>query len=389
MDERLLFSNCVLNKNKLWYVSVEGYLMYMDIDSGKVSYAEIKNIDTWEKHPVCDQMFVYKESVYWVDQFGKNMHEYNIRLEEFYLYELPETERFDLCYAGIFMYENQLYLFPKKTPKLIIFDMEKKQVITACEMYAELACRKDNKEDILLYNAVRHNNCIYAFLTDTETVVEFDLCNNQYRYLVLPQKIADIRCAVWINNMMHILTLRGNVYVWDMTDHVLREIYICNETKLSFVRLVVTKHKLFLLPSLSEKMMMMDLTGRNISEVDNRPKDMQYREINWAKYWGFDEDERYVFFANRTANYMLWINKESEEVEWKALIPPTFREEYEFCKETKHMHREFYQQMSENILYEREPRMLYLFAAAESENGKVCGEKEQLIGQAIWQTMVQ
>ncbi len=384
-DERILFSSCVLNKNKLWYISVEGYLMYMDLGNGKVSYAKIRNIDTWVKYPICDRMFLYKGSIYWVDQFGKAMHEYNIHLEEYYCYELPATERVDSCYAGIFIYENKLYMFPKKTPELIVFDMDIKQVSIQHEVYEELKEKADHRGEIMFHNGIQYHDCIYIFMTDMETVLEFHLSSGQYNCICLPQKIADISCAICRNNSMYILSLNGCVYAWDLYDHSFNEICTCTDKNLSYSRVVVTEHKCFLLPALSEKIMIVNLEDRSSSEVNNCPNDLQYREIRWGKYLGFDENDKCLFFANRMSNYMLCINKESEEVEWKKIIPPTFREEYEFCRETKYVQRAFSEKVKRDVLYEQGYKMLYLLLMYEKESTEEMKKTERLTGKAIWQ----
>lgn len=385
VDERLLFSNCVLNENRLWYISNQGYLMYMDVISGKVSYASIKNGNDWVKHPMSDPMFVYEGGVYWVDQFGKAVHEYNIGTEEYCLYELPETERLDSCYAGIFMFADKLYMFPKKTQKLLVFDLKKKKAAVREEIYEDFLARQKNKNNFGLTYAVQYRKYIYIFLKDMETVWEVDLTDCTYRTLRLPQKITDIRCAVCADDVMYIMTLNGSVYVWNVENDCFCGIYECQNKGLSFSRMIVAEHKLFMLPALSEKILIMDMEDKSVSETNHYPNDLQYRESNWDKYWGYAEDDQQVWFATRTSNYMLIINKKEEKIEWKKIIPPTSREEYDFCKSIKRLQP---QKNKEILLQERLYGMIYfLFLLTEQERERAGYSKEDYsAGMAIWRT---
>lgn len=384
LDERLLFSSCILSENQLWYVSNQGYLMHMDMSTGKVSYAGIENKDNWVKHSMSDPMFAYEGCLYWVDQFGMAVHEYCIRLKEYYLYELPATERLETCYAGIFMYAGKIYMFPQKEPGLIIFDLDKKEISVQSSLYEDFWARERCKKNLTLYYAVQNENFVYVFLTDMETVWEVNVRNGKYRTLSLKQKVSDISCAIYINNLMYILDLNGNVYTWNIESDEFFCIFECKTTGLSFSRMIVTENKLFMLPNMSKKILIMDLKYKTVLEADNYPDDLQYREINWSKYWGYTEDEQCVWFATRISNYMLCINKDKEAIEWKKIIAPTDREEYEFCRSIKCLQ---HKRKSNEILQEREygiQYFLFITSTNEEEKMEYCVEK-QTVGMAIWQ----
>ena len=63
-DKKVNFSNCILNKNKVWFVSTEGYFMNIDVDTKKSSYINLENLNGWINHPVIDNMFADKSSIY-------------------------------------------------------------------------------------------------------------------------------------------------------------------------------------------------------------------------------------------------------------------------------------------------------------------------------------
>lgn len=386
IDERLLFSNCVLSENRLWYISNQGYLMYMDMITGKASYARIKNNEKWIKHPVSDPMYAVEGCVYWIDQFGRAVHEYNIQLEEYYLYELPVSERLDTCYAGVFMYAGKMYMFPKKTRQLILFDLYNKEVTVQDDLFNDFLAQESRLNKLPLYYAVQCENLIYIFLADMETVWEVNLRNYIHRTLRLPQKITNISHSFFINNKMYILDSNGNVYVWNIERNELCGIYECPQRELSFSRMIATKHKMFMLPAISEKILIMDLRDKIALETDSYPDDLKYRESNWNKYWGYTEDEQYVWFATRISNYMLVINKEKEKIEWKKMIPPTSREEYDFCKSVKRLQQK---RMQQAVLQEREYGLPYLLCMISEKQGEKLewGKGRGSVGKSIWQAI--
>lgn len=243
--------------------------------------------------------------------------------------------------------------------------------------------KKRKKEiDVILCGAKEF--FVYVFMTDMRTVWEVNLRDYKNRTLYLPQEITNIMSIIYKNNIMYILDLNGNVYTWQIDSNEICELYKCPKQELSFSGLIATERKLFMLPAMSEKILLMDLRDRAVFETNEYPNDLRYRESNWYKYWGYTEGEKYVWFATRISNYILSINKAKEKIEWKRLIPPKPQEEYDFCKGIKRL-----QQRGKNnvALREREYGMTYfLFMVLENEkDSSECGTDKRTVGMSIWQ----
>ena len=56
-ERNVNFFNCILIDSKLWFVSVEGYFMNIDINTKEAKYVELERIKGWTRHSVIDNMF--------------------------------------------------------------------------------------------------------------------------------------------------------------------------------------------------------------------------------------------------------------------------------------------------------------------------------------------
>lgn len=369
------FNSCILNENKLWFVSLEGYFMNIDVDTKKASYIKLKNLNSWKNHPVIDNMFVYETSIYWVDQFGKNIYEYDTKQNEYYCYQLPLVEMIEWqCFAGVYLYSGKLFLFPRGDLFRIEFDLEKKKYMTyqwerLCVDYSI-----SHEDSLQLWCSIQYNNWVYLFEKSRNRAIRMNFENFKYEYIDIPYELSNIQHIVLSNNVFYILSTNGNLYTWDGSSEHVSKIYNCHDVDLSFSRIAVTENKVFLLPGLSKKILVVNLQNYGIMEHDEYPEDFEYQEREWSKYFGFAEDQQNIWFANRTANYILHISKCTESIEWIRIIPPEAQEKWNVYMETEKM-----------ILTENE-KELALFIELE------CGKKKKeqnrkRWGEYIWNTI--
>ena len=86
-------------------------------------------------------------------------------------------------------------------------------------------------------------------------------------------------------------------------------------------------------------------------DIDNYPDDFRYNELSWSRYHGSCENERYIWYANRSANYILRLDKKNDLAEWIKPEAPSLKEESEYyVKSGKTMFRE--QETDIRILFE-------------------------------------
>lgn len=374
-ERNVNFSNCTLYNNKLWFVSTDGYFMNIDVETKKAIYIRLKNLNSWKKHPVTDNMFEDRASIYWVDQFGKYIHEYNIEQNEYYEYQLPPIEMIEWqCFAGIYLYNGKIFLFPRSSLTRIEFDLQEKKYIVYPWNCQDDDYEINKKGNMQLWCSVQSNNWLYLFERNRNKAIKMNFEDLSYKYIDTPHELSDIQHIVFNNDVFYILSMTGNLYTWDGCSKQVEEVYNCNDKELSFARIAVTGHKVFLLPDLSEKIWIIDLKNYEIKEQDQYPADLEYYESGWSKYFGYIEDKQYIWFANRTANYILRIDKHDEIIEWIKIVPPKIQDKWSIYLETG------------SIIFTEEQNYLRLFISLEDSKP----EKKQskgLLGEYIWNTI--
>ena len=371
-ERNVNFFNCILIDSKLWFVSVEGYFMNIDINTKEAKYVELERIKGWTRHSVIDNMFENSKSIYWVDQQGNHLHEFNIELNKYNCYDFPNVDMIDWeCFAGIYLNQGKLLFFPRNASYLIEFDILKKKYVLFPELAKVLKAVSNGKEDSVLWCSVRYNNWIYLFQKMGTKVIRFNLNNYQYDTIEFSDRLFDLNQVILYNNIFYILTSSGDVYSWDDKTEKCEQVFVSNNDKLSFSRIFVTEHNLFLLPALSSKILIVDLDTYADRELADYPNDLRFRDIDWGKYFGFYEDRQYAWFANVKANYMLRINKITENIEWIKIISPAIQQEWEI-----------YKGMGKDILPERKKGLPFLFGIEDNVNSV---EENTLLGSAIWE----
>ena len=139
-------------------------------------------------------------------------------------------------------------------------------------------------------------------------------------------------------------------------------------------------NSLIVFPAMDEDINIVDLASKEIKVYQGYPSDFEYQAAGWgwtygwSQYFGYCEDEDYYYFAMRSANYVLKVNKENGEFIWiKPNIPS--REEMQRLKvKTKYA-------MGNTLFYEDEMTIIDL-AKMDLKNGK--NQKSKSVGSKIY-----
>lgn len=366
------FNSGTIVQEKLWFISINGYLMSLDLNTSALNFAYIKNIEEWNIFPVIDEMFIWDTSVIWIDQYGKYVHEYNIKEKTYSFYQLPEVEMIDFaCFAGIYKKGHTLFFFPKLVSSRIEFNLlEKKYIVVE-----KLRVRGTALKELEIVCTARKKNLVYLFVKNRAEAIVFNMDNSQYEYILLPTELFAVQYAIYKNSIFYILSGEGNVYVWNEEQKIVELVYFHQNEDLSFSRIFVTDNKLFMLPALSTAILIVDLHDRYVAEFDEYPVDFEYYDIEWGKYLGTIETEDYAWFSKRMANYMLRIDKNRECIEWIKIQEPIFEDIWNV-----------YSQKGRLICFESEINLSFLFREQfykrKNENGQC------VVGKSIWDEVI-
>lgn len=160
---------------------------------------------------------------------------------------------------------------------------------------------------------------MWLFQRSGELVVEYDLESDTWREFELSIRIRECVHVTVYAGYMYILSAEGKIYRWNRKDNIAEEIADCRSTsRMDFVfsRIAVTDKGIFLLPLYGEEIFYIDLKTKNVKKYDSYPEDFRYCELSWSKYYGYCEDDNQYYFAMRSANYILTINKRDGIEKW-------------------------------------------------------------------------
>lgn len=296
------FFSCVINDNKLWFISTSGMIMNMDTRNYQVDIIVPQNINEFCIERVIDQMIFFKGNLYFAEADGSYLYEYNIQNNLCKFYMIPPTEIIEGgCFSGIYLHESKVYLFTRSSAKIHVFNTDTK-------LFESL----DNPRKCFVKASIQRTENIF-FMGNNE-VLSYNLKSNLWEELFHYEK-EKIFAIDSYGGKIYLLTTEGKVITWSIKDK--KEEIICDTMQQSKAlgRIANTKTKLFLLPSLGHTVLFIDKgDGRLYSE--KTPTDLHYKEVGWTKYYGCCEDEKYIWYSNPVGNYMLYIDKELENIKW-------------------------------------------------------------------------
>lgn len=307
---------------KLWFIPHRQPLCYMDIATNKCYLAE--SVNEIEYKTVVGEILNDRNSLLWCTQDGDSLIEYNILEKKYYSYKLPSMKYKDwYAIAFIFKYNRDIYIIPKYSSKIIIFDLEHRKFtetivkhrlfddeekpIKACGVWKEkLICIFDGPVQLIGYDLM------------TEKFYDYELC-------ALGKILYSIFQA---NHYLYISTDKG-IIVFDEKSETIVDIKCWPNLNDYKGKLLVAQNKYYVFPHGNLSIYIFDKILNEPVIFEDFPEDFCFNEIAWAKFLEHYCGEKYIWLNNRSANYGFRINIETEEIE---LYKPYHFDEVLFLK---------------------------------------------------------
>ena len=375
------FFNIAHDADKLWFVSTARYFMSINKLTGEAAFIHWIEKQPWEKQPVLQgAIFEYERSIYWIGNDKQDLHEYNIGNNEYTHWTLPEINEVDLksC-VNSFLYDGKLCICRKMAPYIVTIDIKQRK----CEVHSQFRKKQNGKyedqRNLQVTFSIQIHKWIYLF-QEGNMVLRFSPDDSLFEYITTPEQLTDAIDAVWEDGVFYVLTRDRTVYLWDEKVNKIEQIYHCSDEGQSFGKLEVTEHRIFLLPRMSDQILVIDLDDYKETEQIEYPNDFQYADFDVAKYGRRVEDEDHIWYTNRCANYVLRINKQTEKVEWMKIIMPSIYEEWYFRKNRGETFSE---------LYEKKGSLERLMDVSNNEKISEADMRETVkIGESIWKALL-
>lgn len=301
--KKINFHTCINAEGKLWFVTIDGYLMAYNIFEKKSQVVLYRNYKELEFKHIEDKMLYHNGSIYFVEQDGSLLYEYSLSENYCYCYEMPELQMVNWsCFSGIYLINDCICFFTKTAGK-IVFDTKSKCISEE---------KTNNTTDLKC--SVKIDGSIY-FIGDKK-VIQYSIEENKF---VKEYGIdLDIKWAAAYASKIYLLTADNCIYVSDTEFSGLDLLYNSEGSIQTVIRFVITKNYVFALPSTVGDYLIIDKKSKDIKKAV-LPADLKYEDIAWGKYIGYCEDENTIWLANRMCNYTIYIDKENETINFYVI----------------------------------------------------------------------
>lgn len=229
-------------------------------------------------------------------------------------------------FSGFAKHGNNLFIFPsflKPITKITIPDL------TVSKIEQNYLQYKDVGNEKIFCRSIQREHEMWLFSRSRRIVLRYDMRNDTACLEYLPQRIEYCIDVVAEYNDFYILDTNNAVFKWNVENNSV-DLQWENSNffgrKREFGKLIVTKNRFLLLPSLGSDILIINRGNNKMIINEDYPDDFKYlAPENWAKYLGCCEDKQYFYFPMRSANYILLIDKESGILSWHK--PQIFNKE--------------------------------------------------------------
>ena len=340
------------------------------IDLKKYKINLLDDLENYDISFVPDGMLAVKDKkdIYVLEMNGNRLMQYSLDEKKCKYFEIKCNRRKWDNFAMISKYKKDVYIFPRYLREIVKVDIESGLVKKESCLKIDVQCSCQIK------------NVIWLFPEKGNSVIVHNMEDDTWREYKLPVEIDNCVHVIFYNRKFYILGSEGRILLWDMIDGSMEELCDCSkieETPENYSRIAVTSRTIFLLPSLGRDIFKIDIPTKNIERYEAYPKGFQYCEVeHCSKYYGYCESERFYFFAMRSANHILSIDKYNGQEKWIKCQSP-LAEKYMIA----------YAKYKGMTFYESEIDRSELEFLDKVINQKRIDKEDNTVGRAIWEPM--
>lgn len=318
-EDKFLFSSCTLFNEKLFFIEVcTGLPALMDLKNGDVNYCNI--IHGYIYRPggdTVDYIDCHQQKIYILEQSGKNLVILDFEKNEC-CYKKLDCDYFPWGnFAAFEKYNSDYYIFPKYGNEILAVNTNNDEITklaTGLLGIGEPRC------------CCRAGNIVWILPEGKRVIGAFDLACQSMKIYKFKENIERIVDAICIDENIFFLNLFGIIYKWNTNKKQIEIIETLKTKKIEkdfVIKIIYAGNKLIVFPLYAADIKILDLSTDEMKIYRGYPSDFMYQKLEWSQYFHYCEDEFYYYFAMRSANYVLKVDKQSGEFIWlKPSIPP-------------------------------------------------------------------
>lgn len=329
LERESLFSTCILVDGTLYsFLSFKNIPIMGDLNTGTITL--LGDLVDYDPTFSADSMLNTKDTIFALELNGKRLMKWSIKDKKCRYFNI-DCDRADWGnYAAFSCYGKYLYIFPTYADGIVKIDLEEERVEKDKSLYQKIRAYQTSKnqreEDTYVWRGCQAKNVVWLFQKQGRLAVAYDMITDTWKEYELSVEMKDCEHVVHYMDKLYLLSATGKVYCWDRVDESIEEIANCsskNINNIEFARIAVTDKRIFVLPALGNEIYCIDANTRQVEKYNSYPKDFRYCAPEmWGKYYGYCEDDEHYYFAMRSMNYILVLDKRDGEEKWiKPKLP--------------------------------------------------------------------
>ncbi len=309
-----IFSSCFYYKDSLFFQNECGdFAGRYQINQKHLHYEDKININSMGYSNMIEQYFVYKHLVYGVSVSGKQIFVFDMENGGISVIPISANDKGWGNYACVSSEKDIIYIFTKESGKIISINVQSGKIeYGQLPRKCGIGCKCN--EDFLLFEEESSNVWIYK--TGIKTI-------KKYR---LEELIEDVVYLEAFENRIYAMRGNGDIYIIGYVEDELRIVEKYNVDRNNLMScLCLSGDYIIELPS-EGNICMIDTRDGSIQEYSEYPETFVYVHDGWTRYVGFADIEDFRYYAMRSANHFLVIDKKNFGIHF---IKPTYPSEKE------------------------------------------------------------
>lgn len=327
----LIFRDGVIKNNKIYTFGLfDTVLCSIDTIKKKVQIEDFL-FDKECGAIVIDLMLAYMNDLFAISADGKYIVRYSMESHVFKIIKTDYSDKADSNFCGIARIENEVYIFTRNRGMAIVYD-----VVDDSIRYVDYPAENDEYSTLI--------NCsdgIWLIPRNGNRILKLCIKTLQWETIMLQESFQECVHAVLDGNSFFFLQSNGLVIEWNYFKNCVSKnslaVGLFDEYQTAS-RLCVLNDKMIILPGQADNIVILEKGQLQARVYKDYPKDFKYDATKklWAKYVHYTDCEDAVFFSCRTSEYILKIDRISQQICWiKCLLSDSERMKYRIEKEEK------------------------------------------------------
>lgn len=289
-----------LDGDDIYFVTEECFVLAkFNIETQMVSYLNKPSL----KNRI-EFITAFENKIYMVDMAGRWIAETDFDDGDIVYHQINCNTNSVGNYVFIGVYDNKIIIFRKKEPSFCVFNMLTKEV--------EVNSLDVRDTDMVFDTGCIYDHNVYLFSGNKKKYIVFSLSLGKIlKQEKLPIKSLALYCV--IENRKIFLLSENTIY--DVLNNF-EIVATIDENELA-TKICFSQNRIYFLPGIGEKIFVYSYENKDHFVLEDYPDDYEYHiKKNWGKFVGKIETDRYIYWNMRSNNYILRIDKFSDEIKW-------------------------------------------------------------------------